>query len=470
VFKLAETTNNSIGDRKLRRYIPALLLLIVLSITAITGLSAQSTIELEFVHIFGEVENEEEITDIRIAVIEGIIDDFEAQNPGITVRSRSISTNYIEVFDGALAAAQQGAAPHIVQVEEGLTQIAVDTGLFVPIGSIATDEQLLSLDDLLPQVRDYYTLGDEVWGIPWNTSNPILFYNKDMFRAAGLDPETPPRTFDDMREMCGVLMSADLNLSSCITWPMVAWFAEQWVVMQGGLLANNDNGRSARATEVYYNSTEMLRVVEWWQEMMGLGYFSYSGSRDNYRAELVPFGTKRVAMSISSSGALSNVVDLTSGGLFALDLGVGPLPIPDENATNGVTVGGASLWITDGHSDEELKAAADFIFFLTNTENDIRWYQGSGYFATRQSSVQQLEDMGWFEANPFYAVAINQLLGSQINIATAGPIIGPSAEVRSYLIDAFQSVIDGGEDPQAALNAAKQRADQELAAYNALFE
>jgi sn-glycerol 3-phosphate transport system substrate-binding protein len=175
-------------------------------------------------------------------------------------------------------------------------------------------------------------------------------------------------------------------------------------------------------------------------------------------------------MTINSSGAMSNLVELTAEGPFALDLGVGPLPIPAEDATNGITVGGASLWLTADHPEEELEAAVDFIFFLTNTENNIRWYQGSGYFPTRQSAIDQLEAEGWFEENPFFAVAVNQLLESNVNTATAGAVIGPSAEVRGYLIDAFQSVIDAGENPQEALAVAKARADEELANYNALFE
>lgn len=455
----------------MKRLFPYLVALLALGVGLTVGTAAQDdVIEIDFVHIFGEVQNEEEITDVRIAVIEEIAQAFMAENPGIVINPSSISTDYVEVFDAALASATQGNAPHIVQVEEGLTQLAIDTGLFVPISDVASEEQLATLDDLLPQIRDYYSLGDQIWGIPWNTSNPLLYYNRGMFEAAGLDPDVPPRTFADVLTYCDALMSADLELTTCMTWPMATWFPEQWVAMQGALIANNSNGRDSRATEVFYNSEEMLFVSEWWKEMADNGYYSYSGSVGNYSGELIPFGTKRAAMTINTSGALSNIISLTSGPPFEMDLGVGQLPIPTEEATNGVTVGGASVWLMGDHSEEELQAAADFIFFLTTTMNDTRWFQGSGYFATRQSSVENLREEGWFDDNPEFELAINQLINSEINEATSGAIIGPSAEVRGHLVNAFQAIIDNGDDPASALAVAKEAADQELADYNALFE
>ena len=454
----------------MKKFFAPLLLLLLLCLAPLAATTAQDdVIEIEFVHIFGEVENEEEITDVRIAVIEDIIAAFEEQNPGVVVNTRSVSTDYVEVFDSALSAALQGNPPHIVQVEEGLTQLAIDSGWFTPISVVATEEQLASLDDLLPQVREYYNIGEDFWALPWNLSNPLLYHNRGMFEAAGLDPDDPPGTFDEVLQYCEALMSAELELDACMTWPMATWFPEQWVAMQGELVANNENGRDGRPTEVFYNSPEMLEVVEWWQQMAERDFYTYSGTRNNYTAELVPFGTKRVAMTINSSGGLSNIADLTSGPPFELDLGVGPLFSPSE-ADSGVTVGGASVWLMADHPDEELQAAADFAFFLTNTQNIITWYKGSGYFATRQSAVEQLREEGWLEENPQFAVALDQLLETEVTIATAGAVIGPSAEVRGYLLDAFQSIIDGGEEPQSALEAAKERADAELEDYNALFE
>ena len=150
---------------------------------ALAPIQAQETITVSMVHIFGN-ENDD-----RGGLIQSIADEFMAANPGVVIELSSPTTDYVELFNAALLAADQGQAPTIVQVEEGLTQLAADSGFFLPIGSVASAEQLASLDDLLPVVRDYYTIGGELYSVPFNASNPLLFYNKGMFAAAGLDPD-----------------------------------------------------------------------------------------------------------------------------------------------------------------------------------------------------------------------------------------------------------------------------------------
>ena len=421
----------------------------------------EPALTINMVHIFGGAQ------DSRSQIIEAMADDFFAQT-NIRVNVTSTSTDYTELFNQAVQAAGQGNAPHIVQVEEGLTRLAADSGLFVPISDIATPEQLASLDDLLPTVRSYYQIGEVTWSVPWNASNPILYYNRGMFEAAGLDPDSPPRTFDEMLTACEAISAVqeELGIAACANWPMVSWFPEQWVAMQNGLVANNDNGRSAPATEMLYDSPEMLTVVNWWAEMARRGYYIYSGRPHDYNGEGITFLSKRTAMTINSTAGLTlfQTFSLAQG----IDLGTARLPIPNETATNGVTVGGASLWVTAGHPEAELRAAADFIFFMTSTENDIRWHQGTGYFPTRISSVEQLEASGWFEQNPAFGIAIGQIRDSVGNIANAGAIVGPSTEARMALIQAIQSIVDNGEDVETALAAAKAAAVRVLADYNLL--
>lgn len=438
----------------------ALILLFLLSFTV----SAQENIEITFVHIFGGEQ------DTRGAAVQAIADAFMAENPGITVTVTSTSTDYTELFNSALLAAEQGSAPHIVQVEEGLTQLAADSGVFTPISDLASEEQLASLDDVLPVVRNYYSIGDVTWSVPWNSSNPLLYYNRNMFEAAGLDPDVAPTTFEELTAACDAIMAIaeELGITRCINFPMVSWFPEQWVAMQNGLLANNDNGRSARATEMLYDGPELLNVLTWWKDLADKGYFAYSGTANDYNGEGIAFLSKQSAITINSTAGLTLFQTFSKAQGFGL--GVARLPIPDATATNGGTVGGASVWITNGHPDAEMQAAVDFVFFLTNTENDIAWHKASGYFPNRQSSIEQLTAEGWFDENPFYKIALDQLADAQGNVANQGAIVGPSAEVRGMLIEAFQSVVDGGEDPAEALAAAKTRADATLADYNSLFE
>lgn len=442
------------------------LLIFVLLLLSFGTIQAQddNTVDITFVHIFGD----DPEGDNRAEVIQQVIEAFEAENPGVRVIAQSTSPDYLELFNNALLAADQGNAPHIVQVEEGLTQLAIDSGYFIPLSDVASEEELATLEDVLPAIRSYYRLGDTIWSFPWNSSNPLLYYNKTMFEAAGLDPENPPSTFGEILTDCEALMNAELEIASCANWPMVTWFAEQWVAMQGGLIVNNNNGRDARATEVFYTSPEMQVVANFLNEMAERGYYTYSGTPNDYNGEGITFLSQQTAMTINSTAGLTLFQRFSM--VQGFELGVAPLPMPVDEATNGVTVGGASLWLSADHSEEEIEAAKDFILFLTNTENDILWHQGTGYIPNRISSITQLTEAGWFEENPDFSVAVDQLAASTGDVTTSGGIMGPSAEVRGYLIQAFQSIVDGDADPLAALEVAKERGDAELVEYNSFFE
>jgi len=441
-------------------------ILIICSLMAATlmpATQAQDNLEITFVHVF---HNEQ---DFRSELIQLVADEFMAQNPNITVNVESPSGDYGEVFNNSLLAAEQGNAPNIVQVDESFTQIAIDSQFFVPIAQVITDEQLVQIEDYLPQVLEFFSVNGELWSLPWNTANPLLFYNKNIFAAAGLDPESPPTTFDEMLAACEVIMAAEIEgLDACANWPVTSWFLEQWVAMQNSLLLNNENGRTARASEIFLTSPEVRIVMEFWKEMADNGYFTYSGVANDYNAEGIIFLGKSTAMHINSTAGLTLLQQFSAAQGF--ELGVTVLPLPNEDATNGISVGGASLFITAGFSDAETQAAIDFAFFLTNTENGALWHQGTGYFPNRFSTIEQLESENWFEENPDFAIGLNQLLDSETNAATSGIVLGPVESVRGIMNETIQSIIDGGEDIDAALEAGKARSDAELQGYNALFE
>jgi sn-glycerol 3-phosphate transport system substrate-binding protein len=444
----------------LRKRLSTLLLMVVVVVLVMPRpVIAQAQIEIRFVHIFGGS------SDSRAKVLQTIADDFMKANPTIKVTIASTQTDYAEVFQSALLAAEQKNAPHLVQVEEGLTQLAADSGYFVAISDLATKEQLATLDDVLPVVRNYYKISDKTWSLPWNSSNPVVYYNKNMFKTAGLDPEKAPATFADILSACEAIMAkkTELKIDACANWPLAAWFPEQWVAMQGGLIANNDNGRTARATEVLYTSKEMKVVADFYKTLGEKKYFTYSGKPNDYTGEGTTFLSRKTAISINSTAGITLFRNFAT--LQGVNLGIAPLFKPSADANNGVTVGGASVWITKDHPAPEVKAALDFALYLTSTENDIRWHKGSGYFPNRQSSLTELEKEGWFTKNPAFAISVNQLKESKGNIANSGAVIGPSTDVRSSLVKALQSIL-AGEDPQKSLEAAKAAADKAITEYN----
>jgi sn-glycerol 3-phosphate transport system substrate-binding protein len=424
---------------------------------------AQDTVEITFIHIFPDER------DMRRILIEEIAAAFMAEHPNVVINIQTTTEDYGDVFDGAILAASQGNAPHVVQVEDTLTQIAIDSQFFIKIGDYASEEQLASIADIIEPMRNYYNLDEEIWGLPWNASNPVMYYNPDMFAAAGLDVQSPPRTFEEVMSACDAIMSAGIDgLNGCINWPVTGWLVEQWLSMQNALFVNNDNGQSGRATETLLDSQEVLNIFTWWDEMADKGYYIYSGNPEDYYAEGLIFVTKKTAMHISTSAGISNI--LKFGGMMGqFTPMVTRLPLPDEDATNGLTAGGAAIWVMAGHSEAETQAAVDFVFFLTGTENDMAWHQASGYFPIRQSSIDRLTEEGWFDENPAFRIPLDQLLDSTPNVANAGSTLGPYSQVRGAVEDALQSVIDSGEDPADALSAAKSRADKAIEEYNSVI-
>lgn len=436
-------------------------LLVLLGVLAFSlPAAAQDSVTITFAHIFGG-EN-----DSRVQIVQEIANDFMAQHPNVTIELQSPSTDYTELFNSALLAAEQNNAPTIVQIEDASTQLAADSTYFLPISQIASADQLASMDDMLDTVVAYYTIGSTIYSVPWNASNPVLYYNKAMFTVAGLDPNTPPTTFSEISADCDAIMAkqADLKIAGCLNFPMASWFFEEWMAMQNAQMVNNDNGRSARATEVNFTSDSMLNIVNWLKGMAANKSFVYDGKTDDYYGEATTFLGGGTAMTINSTAGITLFQNFAMA--QGLDLGIAALPMPNEGATNGVTVGGASLWVSGGHSDAETQAAVDFIFFLTDTENDIKWHKGSGYFPIRQSSIDQLTAEGWFDQNPSYTIAIHQLQASAGNVANAGAVMGPASDVRRILVQGVQSVIDGDADPYDAMAAAKSQADIALAQYN----
>lgn len=429
-------------------------------LAAVVGLSAllsfafaAEKVQVTFWHAFGGG---------RTAFIQRAVEDFNYTHPGIEVKVE-YKGSYRDTLNAAILAAKQGNAPHIVQIFEVGSQLALDSGIFVPIENYVPADLKFQLDDYIKPVANYYRIGGKFNSIPWNSSNPILYYNKDIFRKAGLDPENPPKTFNEVAQACQKII-ATKAAPKCITWPLHSWFVEQWIAEQGALLANNENGRAARATDVYIDSEAMKRIMKWWKGLYDKGYYTYTGKPEDWDGANQLFVSKQAAMEITSTSDVTFMQNAAFENGF--ELGTGFLPVPDGVERNGTVVGGASLWLTKGHPQKEQEAALTFLLWFTNTENMVRWHKGTGYFPVLNTSVKVLEWQNWFKRNPAYRAAFDQLLQSKANRATQGALIGPFPEIRTIIENMVQEVFQG-KDIAKALAEADAKADQALARYNA---
>lgn len=440
------------------------LILVLALVLPMAAVSAQEgPIELVFWHAMGGS---------RTAFIERMVEDFNYTHPGIHVTVEH-KGSYRDTLNASLLAAEQGNAPHIVQVFEVGSQLALDTGIFMPAFEIAGDNpEILMEDDFVPAFANYYSFDGQFYSFPFNSSNPVLYINQDIMDAAGVAVPDPwageDLTFEWLlEEACPAIVDGGFA-ESCITWPLHTWFFEQWMAEQNAPLVNNDNGRSARATDVLLDSEAALRIFTWWKDMYDAGYYIYSGTLEDWDGSNGIFWAGQTAMEITSTSDVTIMQNTAAENGWTLDTAA--LPIPAGVERGGTVVGGASLWLTYDHPQEELDAALEFALWFGNTENAIRWHKGTGYFPTRVSAVDVLEFQGWFDRNPAYTEAFNQLLNTQVNSSTAGAVMGSFLETRTIVEQAVEAMFVQGVSPEDALAAADAEADAALADYNSTVE
>ncbi|HHO57813.1 MAG TPA: extracellular solute-binding protein, partial [Oceanithermus profundus] len=171
----------------------------VVGLSALLGFAfAAEKVQITFWHAFGGG---------RTAFIQRAVEDFNYTHPGIEVKVE-YKGSYRDTLNAAILAAKQGNAPHIVQIFEVGSQLALDSGIFVPIENYVPADLKFQLDDYIKPVANYYRIGGKFNSIPWNSSNPILYYNKDIFKKAGLDPENPPKTFNEVAQACEKIIAS----------------------------------------------------------------------------------------------------------------------------------------------------------------------------------------------------------------------------------------------------------------------
>lgn len=412
--------------------------------------AATPPVQVEFWHIFPDAPRRQWMLD-RAA-------EFGRLHPGIQVRPVA-HANYPQTFQALATAARTGQAPALVQISEAGTQLAVDSMLFRPLPAAAGRQ----LQDMLPSVLNYYRVGGQLYGLPFNTSSPVLYANTSLLKKAGITAARLPDTLEALTQTCAALKRGAKQVK-CLTFPVDAWYFEQWAAQQGALWVNGGNGRQGRATQTFLTGSAVERPLRWLGELKRLGAYVNTGKLEDNAGVTQLFLSGQVAFLMTSSSRIGQVLEGSAARGFTVQ--VGPMPVPAGSPRQGVVVGGSSLWIPREIAPRTAAAAQAFALYLTSTANLASWHRLSGYDPLRQSSVDRLRAQGWFRAGEAHTVAVEQFRRTRPTAATAGALFGSFYEVRAVLHAAIERVLDGA-DAAEALRAAKARADQIIRAYNA---
>lgn len=415
------------------------------------GSGGGSDLTFDFWHIHGD-----ELGD----TLSDFAQDFSEQTDGVSVNAVN-QGGYRENLNQTLQSSRAGDPPGVVQIFEIGTRLALDSGAFTPIGQVIPDGSV-DFDDILPSVSNYYQIDGELNSMPFNSSNTIMLYNKTAFEEAGLDPESPPQSLSGVRDAAETIVD-QTDMEAGISWPNHTWMqVEQQFAKQDQILVNNENGRAGRPDETFFNSEAGRNVYEWWKGMADNDLYLNPGIEAWSEARQA-FLTQQVPMLWDST---SNMVSMRAGAEDSgFELGSAYLPTPN-GANTGVVIGGGSLWVPDALPDETKEAVGEFVAYMVQPEQQARWHRNSGYFPVSQTALDQLESDGWFEENPDFQTAINQLQDTQDSPATRGAVMGVFPEARCINEEVSVSILNGDVGVEEGLSQMDTEVQEALDGYS----
>lgn len=400
------------------------------------------------------------------AVLQELTDAFNASQDAVQVRLVA-QPGSGDLMNNLVSGITTGDLPDVAMITDVEQQLAIDTGLIFPVQS-CVDAVDFDLSDFLPQGVDYYTVGGVLQAMPFNVATPVLLYNKTVFEAAGLDPEQPPVTLDELHEMAQTITDAGYQAGFALH--RYGWYFEQLMALAGDSYFNNGNGREDRASSVVFDNDTGLEIFTTFYEMLQDGSATSFPSRGPID-HLLAVGEGDAAMTMQSSSALGGVYEalFVEGQYADTEFGVAPMPTLTASGDGGVVVGGGALYIVSGLEPDPVKQAAAwrYIEFLSTPEGAATWSAGTGYVPVRESAVDEavLQDR-WSEA-PFFEVPYEQVLEGAANEATAGGLHAQMEEIRMVIEEAWRQMDTDGLAPDNALEAVTAEANEILEDYNA---
>jgi len=371
--------------------------------------------------------------------------------------------SYPETLNAAIAAYRAKQPPHIVQVFEVGTQTMLSSGAVYPVYQLMKDHGVaLDWNDVISPVRGYYsTTGGNLYSMPFNSSTPILYYNKDLFKKAGL-PDTPPATWDAVESMAKKLKAAGVKCPFSSAWP--SWvLVENMHAYHDQPFADNRNGFDGLATTVKVNGPFGVKMMERLARGVKEGWFTYGGRLN--KAEALMTGGE-CGIFTTSSAYIGNLTRASEG---KFTWGTGPLPRLAGFPQGNSIIGGATLWVMRGGKPEEYKGVAQFFKYVASTENQAWWAGVTGYLPLTNSAAKTLEVSGHYVKNPNQKTAVVQMMAGKSTPNSQGIRLGNFNSVRDAIEEQMENIFSGNKTPKQGLDDAVAKSNDILKEFAALY-
>ena len=372
--------------------------------------------------------------------------------------------SYTETLTAAIAAFRAKQAPHIVQVfEVGTANMMAAKGAVYPIYSVMADaKEPFDPKAFIGPVYGYYSTTDgKLLSMPFNSSTPVLYWNKELLQKAGLDPNKPPQTWPELGEMAKKAIAAGAKCGftpQWQTWTMI----ENYGAWHNLPYATKANGFGGTDIELKFNDAPRVKFIQMLADWGKDKTFVYGG-REGKSTALFTAGD--CVFHVASSGSAAGI----EKALGADKVGIGMMPYsPDVIAKpQNSIIGGATLWVLQGRPKDEYKGVAKFMSYLASTPVQAKWHQDTGYVPITTAAAEATEKAGFYKKFPGRDVAVKELTLNPPTENSKGLRIGNFVQIRDVVDEELESVWSGKKDAKAALDEAVKRGNELLKKFEA---
>ncbi len=418
---------------------------LALSGTMLSPLAAYAQTEVQFWHAF---------TGRLGELVKAQVEEFNAsQSDYVVVESHK--GNYSETLNAGIAAFRAQEQPHVLMVfEVGTATMMSAQGAIKPVYQVMAESGAeFDPDAFIGSVKGYYTTTDgEMLSLPFNSSTPVLWVNRDAFKAAGVDPDTDLSTWQNVDAVLDQLKAGGSECPLVTAWQ--SWIhLENFSAYHDVPFASKDNGFSGLDTELMLNGeaqvAHLTAMGEWAKE----GKFVYTGRRNEGGAN---FRAGECALFTESSAGYAGIKAEAQ-----FDFDVRPLPYWEGvgNAPQNTIIGGASLWVMEGHESEEYKGVGAFLNFLSSSDVQASWHQNTGYLPITAAAGEATRLAGFYDENPGTDIAVIQMTAKEPTANSKGLRLGSFDQIRGIIDEELEAIWSGDKTAQAAMDSAKERGD-----------
>lgn len=403
--------------------------------------------EISFWHSMGGVNGQ---------AIDTLVKKFNDENEyGITVKAQ-YQGEYDDSLNKLKSSQIGNMGADLVQVYEIGTRFMIESGWITPMQQMI-DADNYDLSQIEPNLAAYYTIDDQLYSMPFNSSTPIMYYNKEMFAKAGITEI--PDSLEGI-EAIGEKLLNEGGAGQVISLGIYGWFFEQFIGKQGLEYANNGNGRTEAATAVAFDSNGAAEnILTAWKSLYDKGYAPNVGKGGD--AGLADFSAGKSAITLGSTASLKQILQDVNG---KFEVGTAYFPKVKSTDEGGVSIGGASLWALNNNDPKKTRATWEFVKFLISPESQAYWNAQTGYFPVTTAAQEEPVFKENVEKYPQFQTAIDQLHDSSPKYV--GALLSVFPEARATVESEIENLLNGNADVKTAVKNMADAINKSIEEYN----